>query len=234
MWQNVERDENGFVQVVCGAPNAREGIFAVWLPPESIVPASFDEKEPFVLGSRELRGVMSHGMLAAADELAIGNSHEGILEIDPTEWKPNDIEIKPGTSLAKVYGLDDTIIDIENKMFTHRPDLFGQLGIARELYAILNQDARSDETKDTRFENPDWYWKQPEFNSATQLELEPFNDATEKVPRIMFVAMNNINIGPSPLWLQCALVAMGSKPINNVVDLTNYLMLTYGSADTCI
>ncbi|HEU0266778.1 MAG TPA: hypothetical protein VFQ70_04070, partial [Candidatus Saccharimonadaceae bacterium] len=69
---DVPRDENGLVQVVCGAPNVRAGMFAVWLPPKSTVPASFDDAEPFVLGARELRGIVSQGMLAAADELAIG------------------------------------------------------------------------------------------------------------------------------------------------------------------
>jgi phenylalanyl-tRNA synthetase beta chain len=134
--QNVERGEDGLVQVVCGAPNVHEDMFAVWLPPASAVPSSFDDKEPFVLEARELRGVVSNGMLASAKELAIGDSHEGILEIDPAEWKPTDAEIKPGASFAKIYGLDDTIIDIENKMFTHRPDLFGQLGVAREIAGI--------------------------------------------------------------------------------------------------
>lgn len=212
---DVPRDENGYVQVVCGAPNAQAGMFAVWLPPKSTVPASFDEKEPFVLESRELRGVLSQGMLAAADELAIGSDHEGIIEIDPDEWKPSSEQVKPGASFASVYGLDDTIIDIENKMFTHRPDLFGQLGVAREIAGILGH----------QFASPEWYKVLPEFNRGEGLELTVKNDAYEKVPRFMAVAMKNIEVKPSPLWLQCALVAMGSKPINNIVDVTNYVML---------
>ena len=222
----VPRDDNGYVQVVCGAPNAREGIYAAWLPPKSTVPASFDEPERFVLDARELRGVLSQGMLAAADELAIGSDHDGIIEIDPEQWKPSDAEVKPGANFAAIYGLDDTIIDIENKMFTHRPDCFGQIGVAREISAILHgvTDA-SEGVVDTRFSNPDWYWLVPTFESAGELALDTYNDAPEKVPRVMFVAMNNIEVGPSPLWLQCALVAMGSKPVNNIVDVTNYVML---------
>lgn len=213
--QDVGRDENGHVQVVCGAPNAREGIFVVWLPPKSTVPASFDEKELFVLEARELRGVVSNGMLASAKELGVGEAHDGILEIDPTEWKPNDTEIKPGASFAKVYGLDDTIIDIENKMFTHRPDCFGQLGVAREIAGIQHK----------QFISPDWYMNVPTFGDGEGLQLEVFNEAGEKVPRFMAVTMKNVIVKPSPLWLQVELVRLGGKPINNVVDVTNYVML---------
>lgn len=206
------------VQVVCGAPNVREGLHVVWLPPGSTVPASFDEKEPFVLDARELRGVVSSGMLASAKELAIGDSHEGILEIDPSEWKPNDIEIKPGASFARVYGLDDTVINIENKMFTHRPDCFGQLGVAREIAGIQHEP----------FTSPDWYQALPEFNSGEGLELTVKNEASEKVMRFMAVAIKGVEVKQSPLWLQCELVRLGSKPINNIVDITNYVMLLTG------
>ena len=212
---NVPRDDNGYVQVVCGAPNAHADMFAVWLPPTSTVPASFDDAEPFVLEARELRGVVSQGMLAAGDELAINSDHDGIIEINPDEWKPTDIAIQPGVSFAQAYGLDDTVIDIENKMFTHRPDCFGQLGVAREIAGIFGH----------KFTSPSWYLDTPTFAEATGLSLEVFNDATEKVPRIMFVTMKNVEVKPSPLWLQCALVAMGGKPINNIVDVTNYVML---------
>lgn len=211
---DVERDENGHVQVVCGAPNVHDDMFAAWLPPKSTVPSSYDDAEPFVLESRELRGVISNGMLASAKELAIGTDHDGIVEIDPAEAHPNGTEIVPGTSFAEAYGLDDTIIDIENKMFTHRPDCFGQLGVAREIAGILGH----------QFESPSWYSDEPNFTDASGLELEVFNDAGN-VPRFMAVAMKDVEIKPSPLWLQCALVAMGSKAINNIVDATNYIML---------
>ena len=74
---DVPRDDNGYVQVVCGAPNVHADMWAIWLPPKSTVPASFDDAEPFVLDARPLRGILSQGMLAAADELAIGTDHEG-------------------------------------------------------------------------------------------------------------------------------------------------------------
>lgn len=213
--ENIERDENGYIQVVCGAPNVHADMFAVWLPPHSIVPSTFDDAEPFTLGSRELRGVMSHGMLAAGDELGINSDHDGIIQIDAGEWRPYGTKIEPGASFAKAYGLDDYVIDIENKMFTHRPDLFGQLGVAREIAGIMGR----------KFTSPKWYLDKPKFETGAGLELETFNDAGENVPRVMFAAMKNAEIKPSPLWLQTALVAMGGKPINNIVDITNYVML---------
>ena len=213
--ENVPRDDSGLVQVVCGAPNVHAGMFAAWLPPRSTVPASFDDKEPFVLEPKELRGVVSQGMLAAGDELAINADHNGIIEIDPSEWKPSDVEIKAGASFAEAYGLNDTIIDIENKMFTHRPDLFGQLGVAREIAGIFGH----------AFTSPAWYLDAPQFGEGEGLKLEVFNDTPEKVPRFMAVALKNVTIKPSPLWLQIELVRLGSKSINNIVDVTNYVML---------
>lgn len=206
------------IQVVCGAPNARAGIYAVWLPPASTVPASFDDPQPFILDARTLRGVVSQGMLAAADELAIGTDHDGIVEIDPNEWSPRQTEIKPGANFASVFGLDDTILTIENKMFTHRPDCFGVLGVAREIAGINSQ----------AFKSPNWYCNTPLFQSGDGLTLRVANEAIEKVPRFMAVALKNVTVRPSPFWLQCELVRLGAKPINNIVDVTNYIMLLTG------
>lgn len=223
---DVERDKEGHVQVVCGAPNARAGIFAAWLPPKATVPASYDDKEPFVLDTREIRGIKSNGMLAAPDELAIGSGHDGILEITESDLPKSKIQnLKPGEKFAELFDLDDAIIDIENKMFTHRPDCFGQLGVARELSAILKGLPKESDDADTRFVNPDWYWSKPAFASGDGLNLSVFNDVPEKTPRFMAVAMSDVTIGPSPLWLQIELARLGSKAINNVVDATNYIML---------
>lgn len=213
---NVTKIDAGtgeLIQVVCGAPNVHADMWAVWLPPESIVPATFDDAEPFKLGARELRGVMSYGMLAAGDELALNDDHDGIVEITEADTHAGK-ELVAGASFAEVFGLDDTIIDIENKMFTHRPDCFGQLGVAREIAGIFGH----------KFTSPDWYSLANEVVGGEGLPLDVFNES-KNVPRFMAVALDNVTIKPSPLWLQCALVAMGSKPINNVVDATNYIML---------
>ena len=211
---NVPRDDKGYVQVVCGAPNVHADMWAVWLPPNSTVPASFDDAEPFVLDARKLRGVLSQGMLAAADELAIGTDHDGIVEISGRDM-PKGAVLRAGDSFAQVFGLDDVVLDIENKMFTHRPDCFGQLGVAREISGIFGQ----------AFTSPDWYRVAQKFADGSGLKLDVYNDIPDLVPRFMAVAVKNVAMQPSPLWLQCQLVAMGGKPINNIVDATNYIML---------
>lgn len=206
---DVKRDENGHVQVVCGAPNVREGLLVAWLPPGSTVPESVDT-DPFVLEARELRGVVSNGMLASPKELALGDSHEGILELDG--------EVKPGDDFATAYGLNDYIIEIENKMFTHRPDCFGQLGVAREIAGISH----------LKFTSPDWYLHTLPVAAGEGLPLKVENEVPSLVPRFMVVPLKNIQIKPSPLWLQTYLLRVGVRPINNVVDITNYMMLLTG------
>lgn len=211
--QDVERDEQGLVTVVCGAPNVREGITVAWLPPGSVVPESADTDEPFVLSARPLRGVVSNGMLASPRELALGDSHEGILEI--TE------DIAPGTSFADAFNLrGDVIIDIENKMFTHRPDCFGMLGVAREIAGIYHQPYKS----------PDWYRMDALIPAieADELMLEVRNELPVDVQRFTAITMRNVEIKPSPLWLQIFLAKMGVKSINNIVDYTNFFMLETG------
>jgi phenylalanyl-tRNA synthetase beta chain len=209
--KDVDRDANGLVQVVCGAPNCRQGLTVAWLPPGSTVPSSVDTDEPFVLGARELRGVVSNGMLASPKELALGDSHEGILEIDK--------DVQPGTPFADVYKLNDYVIDIENKMFTHRPDCFGALGVAREVAGILGQP----------FKSPDWYVPNPQLPAAeADLKITVNNEVPELVPRFVTIAISEVTVKPSPTWLQVALTKVGAKPINNVVDLTNFWMLVTG------
>lgn len=209
--KNVERDEKGHVQVVCGAPNVREGMRVAWLPPGSTVPSTYD-KDPFVLGSRELRGVVSNGMLASAHELAIGDDHNGIVEID--------IDVAPGSDFAETYELNDYVIDIENKMFTHRPDCFGILGVAREIAGIQGKS----------FKSPDWYASPLDRikpgNSKVGLKVS--NPIQQLVPRFMAVAMADMQVKNSPLIIQTYLSRVGLRPINNIVDVTNYLMILTG------
>lgn len=209
--KNVERNEQGQVQVVCGAPNVRAGMNVAWLPPGTTVPNSFD-KDPFVLEARELRGVVSNGMLASSHELALSDDHNGIVEID--------IDTAPGSDFAELYELNDYIIDIENKMFTHRPDCFGILGVAREVAGIQNK----------AFSSPDWY-RAPLDRikpGKSQLALTVKNNIPELVPRFMAVTMAEVTVKPSPLIIQTYLSRVGLRPINNIVDVTNYLMVLTG------
>ncbi|MCB9839240.1 phenylalanine--tRNA ligase subunit beta [Candidatus Nomurabacteria bacterium] len=204
--KEVERDERGFVQVVCGADNVRSGVLAVWLPPGSTIPATSNTLEPFSLESRQLRGKMSHGMLASPDELDLEGGHQGILLLENGE---------PGQLFADFFNLNDTVFDLENKMFTHRPDCFGVIGVARELAGLQN----------LTYKSPEWYLKEPHFNkpSANVLPLN-VEVGTKLVSRFMAVAISDVTVKPSSQQLQSALRVSGIKPINNVVDITNYLM----------
>jgi phenylalanyl-tRNA synthetase beta chain len=210
--KDVQRNEQGLVQVVCGAPNVREGLTVAWLPPGATVPSTYGT-EPFVLEARELRGVVSNGMLASPKELGLSDNHDGILEIDG--------DYEPGNTFAEVYHLDgDVVIDMENKMFTHRPDCFGWLGIAREIEGIYGRP----------YQSPAWYRMDPQFPDveAKELKLEVKNELPELVPRFTAITMHDVTVGPSPVWLQVDLARAGLRPINNIVDYTNYFMLLTG------
>lgn len=207
--KDAARDKEGLVQVVCGAPNVRAGMSVVWLPPGATVPSTYD-KEPFTLEARGIRGVVSNGMLASANELGINDDHTGILEVDK--------QANPGDSFAHIYKLDDYIIDIENKMFTHRPDCFGLLGIAREVAGIYNK----------QFKSPDWYKEEAAGGkrqaASDDLSLEIINEIPKLTPRFCAVAIRDVKIAPSPVWLQVFLAKVGVKSVNNIVDYTNFLM----------
>lgn len=203
--------ENGLVKVVCGANNVAAGQTVIWLPPGTAVPETFG-KDTFILEAKELRGIVSNGMIASARELDFGDDHEGIIVVDE--------EFKPGTTLAEAYDLNDYIIDIENKMFTHRPDCFGILGVAREIAGIQN----------IQFNSPGWYLKEKLELKPTQLKLPLIvkNETPDLVPRFMAIALSGINIAPSSLRIKTCLARVGIKPINNIVDITNLMMLLTG------
>ncbi len=207
--EDVKRNDQGYISVVCGAPNVEAGISAAWLPPGSVVPVTYFG-DRLVLETREIKGEISNGMLASPKELNLSDDHEGILIIDS--------KVNPGESLEKVYELDDYLIDIENKMFTHRPDCFGLLGVAREVSGILGR----------QFNSPDWYLNPSELEEHQQVELKINNEIPELVPRFSLAVVGNVKIEPSPILIQSYLTRMGIRPINNIVDLTNMVMLETG------
>ena len=196
------------VQVVCGAPNVREGMLAVWIAPGATVPASVNEDAPFVIGQRKMRGYESNGMLAGADELDFGDDHSGIVEIDPEMAKPGDV-------LADVFELNDLILDIENKSLTHRPDCFGVIGFAREVagilgekfeYELVNEDLEIDNSISIKIESE----KICERYSA--VVLEKHGELKKKYLS----------------WQDTILAKSGMRPVDTIVDATNYLMLLTG------
>ncbi len=212
--KDVMRNEQGLVQVVCGAPNVKEGILAAWISPGATVPSTLNDKDPFVLSKIKLRGVESNGMLASPRELQLGDSHQGILIINPKEHPKN--VLRSGLNFKELYDLDDIIVDFENKMFTHRPDCFGQIGIAREIAGIQG----------IKFKSPDWYLNLiPTYPKQTSdLKIQVENKIPDLAPRYMGVVIDGVKIEPSPIWLQVALTKLGIRPINNIVDITNYMM----------
>ena len=208
---SVERNEHGHIQVVCGAPNAREGMLVAWLPPGAIVPSTYGDPEPFILESRELRGVVSNGMFASAHELDLFDDHSGIIEID---------DAKIGSTLALSYELNDYLLDIENKSLTHRPDAFGVIGFAREVAAISGQP----------FSLPEWF-----VNTAQEDEVEygeevgvSIDDATLSSRYQAVVLEGSGAHRRSPFLVQSYLARVGVRPISVVVDVTNYLMMLTG------
>ena len=210
--KDVERGDDGLVQVVCGAPNVRAAMFAAWLPPQSTVPDTFGTAEPFVLGARNLRGLMSNGMLASAKELDLFDDHEGIVEIP---------ESTVGAQFASVYQLDDYLLDIENKSLTHRPDTFGLVGFAREVAAIQGMP----------FKTPEWLLNvTPDIRNDGSIEVPVITiDTPELSSRYQAVVVTGANAARvSPLILQTRLALSGVRPISAIVDVTNYLMLLSG------
>jgi phenylalanyl-tRNA synthetase beta chain len=204
--KDIPRNNENLITVVCGASNVKQGQTVVWLPPGSVVPSTFG-KDNFVLSARELRGVVSYGMLASPEELDLNFSNGGILVLPAGN---------PGDTFGDVYQLNDTIIELENKMFTHRPDCFGIIGVARELSAIMGK----------KFTSPEWYLKDGDQEKLNN-EALPFNIdvKTQFVPRFSAIAMKNIAVADSPIFIKSSLIKAGIKPINSVVDISNYLML---------
>ncbi len=212
--QGVDRDENGLVQVVCGAPNVSVDQLIAWLPPGAIVPETIGDVEPFVLSSKNLRGVMSNGMIASAKELDLFDEHTGILELDQN--------MVPGSSFAESYELNDYLLDIENKSLTHRPDTFGIIGFAREVAAITGNS----------FKTPDWLANiQPEFGEKhgdIQTPLVTI-DEPRLSDRYQAVVLSGADgSAQSSVQIQTYLARSGVRPISAVVDVTNYLMLLTG------
>ena len=211
--------DSGLVQIVCGAPNVRAGIVAVWLTPGSIVPDTFGG-ENFVLGSRKLRGYESFGMLAGPDELGLSSDHNYIAEIDSELGRP-------GQTLVEVFDLNDQILDIENKSLTHRPDTFGLIGFAREVSGILGQ----------KFSEPVSF-DQTVGGLSDEISIEI---ADEKLcPRYSacLVNVSDLNLANpvspefSDLYSMTKdsvlLAKSGMNSVNPIVDATNLTMLELG------
>ena len=185
-------------QIVCGAPNVKVGLISALIE----VGGHLGDIE---IGVRPLVGVDSYGMMCSAKELGISDDHTGIIEL------PEDTPV--GINIKELMPIDDIIVEIDNKSLTHRPDLWGHYGIAREIAAITNHELLP---LDLYTENPD----------VKDLDIKINNP--ELCYRYIGTKMENITNNVTPLWMQVFLYYAGMRSINLLVDLTNYIMLELG------
>ncbi len=190
-------------RVVCGAPNVAEGQRIAFgeLGAELI---DGHTGKPSVLKSNKIRGVLSEGMVLSERELGMSDDHEGIIEL------PADAPI--GTPLSDYLG--EIVFDMA--AWANRPDLLSIVGVARDVAALTGQ----------RVTEPDIVYDESGEPAASRIAIEIADP--DLCSRYIGMVIEGIRIGPSPLWMQERLTAAGMRPINNIVDITNYVMLEYG------
>jgi len=190
------------LNIVCGAFNIKSGQKVPVALAGAVLPNGVEIKEV------EVRGERSEGMLCAEDELGLGEDHSGILILDD--------KAKIGDNLGKHLNLKDVIYEVDNKSITNRPDLWGHYGMAREIAAFLDVKFKKYNTDPER--------QVKKIKNQTNIKVFDF----KLCPRYMAIVMNGITIEESPKWIKDRLIAVGIRPINNIVDITNYVMLETG------
>ena len=201
------------VQIVCGAPNVAAG--------QKVIVATlgtklYDGDQEFVIKRSKLRGLESLGMICAEDEIGIGHSHDGIIVLPA--------EAKVGTPAAEYYGIESDYV-IEVDITPNRADACSHYGVARDLYAWLVQNGY-----DTSLHRP----SVEGFSvDSHELEIDVVVEQAEACPRYTAVTVKDCEVKESPEWLQKKLKAVGCRPINNIVDITNYILFAYGQPLHC-
>ena len=195
----VDAGQGAPVQVVCGAPNARAGMKGVFAPPGTHIPGTGVD-----LKVANVRGVESRGMLCSEDELQLSDDHEGIIEL------PADAPV--GKSAAQALGLDDPVIEIN--LTPNRPDCTGVHGIARDLAAADMGKFIDTPVKPVK----------GTFPCPVSVRLD-FGATPSLCKSFALRLVKGVKNGPSPAWLQKRLTAIGLRPINTLVDITNLITL---------
>ncbi len=193
----------GMRTIVCGAPNCDAGRRVPVALPGAVLPGDFKIKQS------KIRGQQSDGMMCAPDELGLGEDHAGLLLLDPAA--------PIGAPLNQVLPEGDTVFDIE--VTPNRPDALCHMGIARELAAWLKYDVQFPEIK---------FRGDVEGISRPDILADIRVGAPEDCPLYVGIAVAGVKVGPSPVWMQERLKAVGLRPINNLVDAGNYVMLELG------
>jgi len=204
---NLGGDEN--VQIICGAPNVAAG---QKVPVATVGTTLYDaDGNPFEIKKSKIRGELSHGMICAEDELGIGTSHEGIMVLKNT--------LVPGTHCSEVFEIvTDTVIEIG--LTPNRSDAMSHMGVARDLRAGCNQIDVPSEWKSTNINN---------FKiNDTSFTVEVNVDDKERCTQYYGITLTEVEVKPSPNWLQNRLNAIGITPKNNIVDATNYILHDLG------
>lgn len=186
--------------IVCGASNIREQMVIALALPGTVLP------DGTVLKKGKIRGEVSEGMICSKKELAIGDDEGGIMVLD------DNLEI--GRPLNQPLNLQDEVIDID--LTPNRPDCLGIIGIAREVAAFENKDIRTPKIVLPAAKG--------HIREVTSVTI----DDPELCPRYAACLITDITVSPSPFWLQDKLLAVGLKPINNIVDITNFVMMETG------
>ena len=200
-------------QIVCGAPNVAVGQKVIVADLGCVL---YDGDKEFVIKKSKLRGVESNGMICAEDEIGVGTSHDGIIVL------PEDAPV--GQPAAEYYHLEsDWVIEID--ITANRSDALSHWGVARDLYAWLKRNGYN-----TSLHRPDC----SEFKvDNTNLPIDVEIENTEACKRYACVSITGCEVKESPEWLQDKLKVIGLRPINNIVDITNYVMMAYGQPMHC-
>jgi phenylalanyl-tRNA synthetase beta chain len=188
-------------QIVCGAPNVAAGQTVAVAKPGAVMP------DGTKLGKAKLRGVESNGMILAEDEVAIGTEHAGIMVLEPNG-------LVPGTPLETVLPIATDVLELE--ITSNRPDCLGVYGVARETHAATGAPLKPPP------------WSDDPGSAGDPPGVTITVEDSELCPRFTARVFEDVNIGPSPPWLKARLMAAGQRPISNVVDITNYVMLLTG------
>ncbi|HIX25707.1 MAG TPA: phenylalanine--tRNA ligase subunit beta [Candidatus Lachnoclostridium avicola] len=196
--------------IVCGGINLSEGMRVAVSCPGAIV-RWHGEGEPVEIKNSKLRGVESYGMICASDEIGLGDLFPASQEAEILDLSAFDVPA--GTPLAEALDMDDVLLEIDNKSMTNRPDLWGHYGIARELAALY--DLPLVEFKPY----------EPETGNEFKVEIQ----SPERCARFIGVEMSGVGIQESPYQMRNRIWKAGMRPINALVDITNYVMLATGN-----